>query len=275
MGALISYENLGDSATLTNSSDGTEVLTDSNVQVRQLGKVFRQTLATASPLESVKLDFDLGSAQDISYVGIFGLNIPAGTYAVHLGTTTGASDVATASGTLWQGVADDPQQQHVLMGATYSARYVRVILTPSAGQDVDVGRVWIDEPWTPKTAADFEHTVMDNSQSQQTIGQSKYAYERPRFRTSRITFNSLTEQEALGSSSDNTIKSAHHMDTTVGISSPLVCIPETTGADAEQMRHKLGFYGSITKSTPLKIIQAKDSSGGWKWRKQFTIEEEL
>ena len=274
MGALISYENLADSATMTNSSDGSEVLDDTNVQVRQVGKVFRQTLATASPLESVKLDFDLGAAKSISYVGIFGHNISAGTYDVHLGTTTGASDVATASGTLWQGVADDPQQQHVLMAATYSARYVRVILTPTGGQDVDVGRVWIDDPWTPKVSAEYEVTVEDNSATQQTIGQSKYTYERKRFRVARLIFASLTEQEALGSSSDNTIRSAHHMDTTVGTSSQLVVIPETTGADAAQVRHKLGFIGAIKSSTPIKVMQSKDASGGWKWRKSFTVEEE-
>jgi len=274
VGALISYENLGDSATMTNSSDGSEVLDDTNVQIRQVGKIFRQTLGTASPLESVKLDFDLGSAQDISYVGIFGHNISAGTYAVHLGTSSGASDVASASGTLWQGVSDDPQQQHVLLGASYSARYVRVILTPTGGQDVDVGRIWIDDPWTPKVGAEYEVTTQDNSATQQTIGQSKYTYERKRFRVARLIFNSLTEQEALGSSSDTTIRSAAHMDMTVGTSSPLVVIPETTGADNEQVRHKLGFYGSIKSSTPIKVIQAKDSSGGWKWRKQFTVEEE-
>ena len=274
MGALISYSNLADSATMTNSSDGSEVLDDTNVQVRQVGKVFRQTLATASPLESVMLDFDLGSAKDISYCGIFGHNISAGTYAVYLGTSLSASDVASASGTLWQGVSDDQQQQHVLMGATYSARYVRVILTPTGGQDVDVGRVWIDDPFTPKVGAEYEVTIQDNSASQQTIGQSVYTYERKRYRSARLIFNNLTEQEALGSSSDTTIKSAAHMDSTVGTSSQIVVIPETTGGDASQVQHKLGFIGSIKTSTPIKIIQAKDSSGGWKWRKAFVMEEE-
>jgi len=55
----------------------------------------------------------------------------------------------------------------------------------------------------------------------------------------------------------------------------LVVIPETTGGDAEQMRHKLGIYCSIKASTPLKIFEAKDSAGGWKFRKQFTVEEEF
>lgn len=274
MGALIAYINLGDVATMTNSSDGSEVLDDTNVQTRQIGKVFRQTLSTTSPLEAVKLDFDLTTAKDISYVGIFGHNISAGTYAVHLGTSSGASDVATASGTLWQGVSDDPMQQHVLMGATYSARYVRVILTPTGGQDVDVGRVVISNPWTPDVGVAFEHTVEDNSHSNRTIGQAKYTYERKRYRVSKLIFNNLTEAEALGDSSDNTVPSAHHMDMTVGTSSQLVVIPETSGADAEQMRHKLGFIGSIKTSTPLKMIEAKDGSGGWRFRKQFIIEEE-
>jgi len=275
MGALISYTNLADAATIANNSAGVNVLTPANVQVRQLGKPFRQTLSTASPLQSAILDFDLAAAKSISYVGIFGHNLSAGTYAVHLGSTSGGSEVASSSGTLWQGVADDPKQQHVIFAATYSARYVRVILTPPAGQDVDIGRVWIDDPWTPGVGIEFDQTVQDNSQSNRTIGQSVYSYVRPRFRVSRIRLVSMTEQDAIGSSSDTTIKSAHHMDITVGISSPLVVIPETTGADNEQIRHKLGFYGSIKSSTPLAIVPAKDGSGGWKYRKAFVIEEEL
>lgn len=274
MGALISYTNLGDAATLANSSDGSEVITDSNVQTRQVGKVFRQTLATASPLESVKLDFDLGTAQNISYVGIFGHNISAGTYGVDLGTSSGGSQVASTSGTLWQGVADDPKQQHVILSQTYSARYVRVTLTPSAGQDVDVGRIWIDDPWTPKVGIEFQHTVMDNSPSVQTIGQSAHSYERPRYRMNKLMFPKMAEQDALGDSSDSAVKSAHHMDITVGINSPIVCIPETAGADNEQVRHKLGIYGAIRESTPLTNIQATDGSGGWRWSKSFSVVEE-
>ena len=208
-------------------------------------------------------------------MGIFGHNIAAGTYAVHLGSTSGGSEVASSSGTLWQGVSDDPQQQHVIFDATYSARYVRVILTPTSGQDVDVGRVWIDAPWVPSVGVEVEHTVEDNSKSTRALGQAKYTFERPRFRVSRIRLIHMGEQDAIGSSSDSTIKSAHHMDMTVGISSPMVVIPETSGADDEQLRHKLGFYGSIRQSTPLAVVRAKDGSGGWRYRKQFTIEEEL
>ena len=275
MGALISYVNLADDATLTNSSDGTEVLTDENVKVRQLGKVFRQALSAASPLQSVILDFDLGSAQSISYVGIFGHNVPAGTYAVGLGTSSGASDVASASGTLWQGVADDPKQQHVILSATYSARYVRVTLTPTIAQDVDIGRIWIDAPWSPKVGIEFQHDVMDDSDTVRSIGQSAYSFRRPRYRMNTLHFNNLTEQEALGSSTNPATRSAHHMDMTVGISSPVVCIPETGGGDASQVIHKLGIYGAISRSTPIEVMESKDGSGGWRYRKRFSVIEEL
>jgi len=274
MGALISYNNLGDSAILTNNSDGSEVLTEANVQVRQLGKPFRQNIAATSPLESAILDFDFSTAKSISYVGIFGHNITDGTYAVDLGTSEGASDVASASGTLWQGVVDDPKQQHVLLGATYSARYLRVTLTPSNGVDVDVGRIWIDDPLVIPVGLEFEQTVRDDSQSNRSIGASKYAYERPRYRVTNLIFNNLTEAQALGDSSDNTAKSVHHMDMTVGTHAPLVILPETSGADAQQVIHKLGCYGSIANSTPLRVMPAKDGSGGWRYRKQFTFEEE-
>ena len=192
-----------------------------------------------------------------------------------LGTSAGASDVASTSGTLWQGVADDTKQQHVILSQTYSAQHVRVTLTPASGQDVDVGRVWIDNPWTPKVGIEFEHTVEDVSQTARSLGSSEYAYELPRYRCNRMRFAKLTEVEALGDSTDNTVRSAHHMDVTVGVSSPIVCIPETGGADAEQVRHKLGIYGSIKRSTPMKVMESKDGSGGWYYMKQFEVEEEL
>lgn len=273
MGALISYTNLADSGTLTNSSDGSNVLPVTNLQTRQLGRVFRQTLSAASPLQSVIVDADLGSAKDIKYVGIFGHNISAGSYAVALGTSSGGSQVASESGTLWQGVADDPKQQHVIFSQTYSARYVRVTLTPDAGQTVDWGRLWIDDPWMPKVGLKFRPMIMDPSQKERSLGQSVFAYRRPRYRVNRMHFVDLSEQEALGSSSDSTIKSAHHMDMTVGTSDSVVVIPETTGTDSEQVRHKLGIYGVIKRSTEMRLIPVKESSG-WHYQKDLEVEEE-
>jgi hypothetical protein len=274
MGALISYTNLADGATLTNSSDGTNVLAASRVQTRQIGKAMRQTLSTASPLQSVYLDFDLGSAQSISYVGIFGHNISSGTYAVSLGTSSGASDVASVSGTLWQGVADDPKQQHVILSQTYSAQFVRVTLTPASGQDVDVGRVWIDDPWTPKVSVEFEHTIEDVSDRARSIGGSVYVYERPRYRMNRVKLPKMEETDALGDSSDSTVKSAHHMDMTVGNHSQIVCIPETAGADNTQVQHKLGIIGHIERSTPIQLVESRPSGGGWLYEKRFSVVEE-
>lgn len=271
MGSLISYTNLADDATLTNNSAGTNVEPVTNLQTRQVGRSFQQTVAAAA---NVIVDADLGSAQDVKYVGILGHNIPAGTYTVDLGTTAGASDVATLSGTLWQGVADDPKNQHVIFGQTYSAQHVRVTLTPTAGQTVAWGRLWIDDPWTPKVGLDFEPGVVDPSEVERSLGQSVFAYRRPRYRTLRMEFNNLTEEEALGDSSDNTVKSAHHMDMTVGVSASVVVIPETTGADAAQVQHKLGIYGVIRRSTSLRLIPSKDGSGGWRYRKSFEVAEE-
>jgi len=274
MGALMSYENYADSATVTNNSDGTEKQTETNVQVRQLTKVFRQSLSLTSPLESVILDFDLGSARSISYVGLFAHNIDDGTYAVYLGTSAGASDVATKTGTLWQGVSDDAKQQHVIFPQTYSAQHVRIILTPAVALEVDLGRVWIDDPWTPKVSIDYDHIVEDQSTSQRSIGASKYAYEKTKFRVSRLTLLNMTEAQALGDSTDNTVRSAHHMDVTVGTSRPLVIIPETSGADPEQVIHKTGYYGSIRTSTPITLVMSREVAGGWLYRKTLTFEEE-
>lgn len=270
MGSIISYENLGDGATLTDNSDGTQSIAASKVQTRQLGDVMRRVLGAS---ESVILDFDLGSAQSISYVGIFNHNIPAGDYTIALGTSAGASNVHSVTGDLWQGVTDSPQQQHVILNSTYSAQHVRVTLSPDAAQTVDLGRIWIDAPWTPSTGLQFRLTVADPSVTQRTIAQSVYSYRKNRFRKVDIILNNMSEQDAFGSSSDTTVRSAAHMDFTVGTSSPVVIIPETGGADAEQIRHQTGFYGHIENSAPIRTMEAKDGSG-WRYQKSFTVCEE-
>jgi hypothetical protein len=274
MGALIGYENLADAGTVTNNSDGTNVLSADNVLTRQVGKVMRQTLTAG---QSIILDFDLGSDQSISYVGVFGHNIPAGTYQVLLGSTSGGSEVKAADspiGTLWQGTSDDQKQQHVILDQTYTARYVRVILTATAGLDADLGRVWIDDPWTPRSSVEFEHRIVDPSREVRSYGQSAYTFEMPTYRENTMRFPSLTEAEALGSSSSPSAKCAHHMETVVGKHSPLVVIPETSGADSEQVRHKLGFYGRLKDASPLSVMPSKDDSGGWRWTKRLVVQEE-
>lgn len=273
MGSLISYINLADTATITNSSDGTESIAPDNVQVRQVGKASRQTLITASPLESLIYDFDLTTAQSIDYVGIFGHNITSGTYTVSLGTTIGASDVATDSGTLWAGVSDIPLQQHIVFSQTYSARYVRVTLTPSVGQAVDVGRMWIGEGWNPKIGTNFELTIQDNSKSKRAIGGSVYSYIIPRYRSMKVSLNSMTEADAYGISSDSAAMNCAAMDFTAGIGSQIVIIPETTGSDATQVIHMQGIIGSIWRSTPITVIESR-SADGWKYRKSFSVDED-
>lgn len=270
MGALISYENLADGATLTDNSDGTQVIAAAAVQTRQLGDVMRRILGSS---EELILDFDLGSAQSIRYVGIFNHNIPAGDYTVDLGTTAGASDVASETGTLWQGVSDSPKQQHVIFDATYSAQHVRVTLSPDAAQTVDLGRIWIDEPWAPSVGLDYRATVQDPSVNQRTIAQSVYSYRKARFRKIECVLNNMRETDALGSSSDVTARGAAHMDFTVGISSPIVLIPQTTGADADQVIHQFGIYGHIETSSPIRLMESKDG-GGWRYTKAFTVCEE-
>lgn len=275
MTALISYTNLADAGAVSNaSSEGTEILPDTNVQLRQVGKVYRETIATTSPLSSVHLDFDLGSAQNISYVGIIGHNVSDGTYAVGLGSSSGSSNVASMSGTLWQGAPDEQKAQHVIFSQTYSARYVRVTITPASGQDVDIGRIWVDAPWTPDVSVEFEQEVIDESDNDRSVGMSAYSFERPRVRMNRLRFPRLTEADAFGDSTDSTAKCAHAMDITVGTHSPIICIPQTVGADNEQITHTLGIYGSIRRSTPIKAYAAKDGAGGWLYSKAFDVVEE-
>ncbi len=89
-----------------------------------------------------------------------------------------------------------------------------------------------------------------------------------------LQFPKLTEQQALGSSSDLSIKSAHHMETTVGKHAPVVIIPELSGADPQQVRHKLGFYGCIRYAGHLQVMESKDANGGWYWTKRLVVREE-
>lgn len=270
MGALISYINLADGATITNSSDGTEVTAETKVQTRQVGDAFIQTLAAG---EDIVLDFDLGTAQNISFIAAIGHNITSGTWAVALGTSSGASDVATDSGTLWQGVADDPKNQLIILSQTYSARYVRLTLTNTPGGDTELGRVWIDDPWTPKVGVNYEHTVEDPSEIARSLGQSVYATERKRLRCNRIHLPQMDEEDAFGNNS-GTAKNAHDMDITVGTHASVVVIPETAGADTTQLIHKTGVYGVIKRSTPIMVRPARPTTSEWLYEKRFEVLEE-
>lgn len=270
MGALISYTNLADAATITDSSDGTEVIAAAKVQTRQVGDAMVRTLAAG---ESIVLDFDFGVAVDISYVGAFGHNITAGTWQVDLGTSSGGDEVHTDSGTLWQGVADDPKNQHVILDGTYSARYLRLTLTNTPGGDTELGRVWVDAPWTPKVGVDYEHTVEDPSDVARSLGQSVYATERKRLRCNRVHLNQMDEEDAYGNSS-GTAKNAHDMDITVGIHASVVVIPETSGADSTQLVHKTGVYGVIKRSTPITVRPSRPTSTEWLYEKRFDVLEE-
>jgi hypothetical protein len=263
MGSLISWNNLADAATLTNSSDGTEQITEANVQSAPLGTVFRQTLTTASPLESVVLDFDFGSSQDISLVGILGHNVGGASYALALSNTAaGNTDVASDSGTLWTGTAHDVQNAWLQLAATYSAQYLRITITPAAGQDVDIGRIWVDDPWTPKVSIEFEHTVEDESVKQRSLGNTAYVYQRPRYRSCSMRFVDLDETDALGN------ESAHTMMMAVGTSGEVVVIPETFNA---QVIHKLGIYGYISRSSPL--VHEAHGDGTLHFTMRCTVEE--
>lgn len=256
---------MADSATLANSSDGTEQLTDANVQSAPLGTVFRQTLATASPLEAVKLDFDLGSAQDISLIGILNHNVGGESYDIALSNVSaGATDVASTSGTLWTGTAHDIQNAWIQLAQTYSARYVRITITPAAGQDVDIGRVWIDDPWTPKVGVRYDHTVEDESEKARSLGRATFAFQTPRFRSSLVEFIDLDETDALGA------ESAHTMLMAVGTSGELVVIPSDSNAT---VMHKLGIYGYIDRPSPMQFVHHGDGTMQFKMR--FTIVESL
>ena len=175
--AIISWSNYVDDSTITNNSAlespqlSTEDLTVQNLKTRQIGQVFRQTFSTlTSPNDELVIDFDLGSAKATDLIGILNHNMAGYTYVISFGTSSGASDVGTESGTMWTGTAYDAPNELIYLATALTARYVRLAVAIPAAVSVDIGRVWLDSSWSYKNLMSFNLSVIDRSTKSKSRG---------------------------------------------------------------------------------------------------------
>ncbi len=272
--SVISWDNYVDDATILNSSAVTSPLTSSevlsvqNLKTRQVGDIFRQNfLIAGSPLPSLIIDFDLGSSKLTDLIAIINHNMQSLAYTIDFGTTSGASDVGTETGTFWQGTADDPLWEVLYLASGHTARYVRITVTITATGTYDIGRVWFDEAWSTNVSMDFSLAVVDRSTKSKSRGGSTYASARQILRQLHIRAFGLKDADFMGTSSD--FDSFLSMDLAVGTHGEMILLPLT---DTQINRQRLGVYGTIANNQPIRVLDK--GSAGYLTEKRFTVEED-
>ena len=276
--AIISWSNYVDDSTITNNSalespvNSTEDLTVENLKTRQIGQVFRQTFTAGatSPLDSLVIDFDLGSAKATDLIGILNHTMAGYTYVISFGTSSGASDVGTSSGTFWTGTAYDAPNELIYLTTALTARYVRLAVAIPAAVSVDIGRVWLDGPaWVYKNKMDFSLSVIDRSTKSKSRGGSSYVADRQKLRKLDIRAHGSDDDAWIGDSADTLMKSFLTMDLAVGNSGEIICIPMQSSKHEIQ---RVGTYGTISRNNPIRVIDK--GSDGYITSKEFTVEED-
>jgi hypothetical protein len=264
--AVISWDNYVDDSTIVNNSDGTETLTVQNLKTRQIGDVFRQTFAGAG---NVIVDFDLGSAKATDLICILNHTMAGYTYTISFGTTTGASDVGSETGTLWTGTAYDTRNEMLYLASAHTARYVRVAVAIPGAESIDVGRIWLDSAWGYSSSMDFSIGVIDRGSKTKSRGGDSYTADRQKLRKLDMRAYGLNNDDFYGNSSDPLMKSFLTMDLAVGETGEIVCIPLHANQHEKQ---RSGVYGTISKNNPIRV---KDkATAGYISEKSFTCEED-
>ena len=273
--AVISWNNYVDDATIVNKSalespaKSVQVLTPENLKTRQIGQVFRQTISLTSPLSSIILDFDLGSSKTTDLIGILNHNMQGYAYTISFGTSSGGSQVATETGTLWTGTAYDAPNDLIYLSTARTARYVRLKVVIPAAKTIDIGRVWLDSAWAYKNLFDFSVGTVDRSTKTKSRGGSTYVSPRQILRALNIRAHGSSNDDFYGSSSDALMKSWLTMDMAVGESGEIVVLPMHAN---QHERQRTGVYGTISRNGPIRVIDK--GANGYLSSKEFSVEED-
>lgn len=208
----IGLRNWWDGGTL---SGGSWTLPLSNSQSTDRSLIAR--CASTSAANAVA-DCDFGASKSVRVVVVAGHNMgEADTWRVRLGTSSGASDVADSSGqaawamtfdipplmweapTWWGPTVTDtghPYCSWIFFPQAYSARYMRLTFSTSAA--VQFARVWAGDIWQPtwNVQQGLEHGWIDPSETFRAVGGALLASKRRRYRTARMTYPALTDNDA-------------------------------------------------------------------------------
>jgi len=270
--AILSWDNYVDDSTIVNNSAlespqvSTENLTVQNLKTRQIGKVFKQTFTLTSPLDQLVIDFDLGSAKATDLICILNHNMAGYSYTLSFGTSSGASDVGTETGTFWTGTTYDATNEMLYLASAHTARYVRLAVVIPAAVSVTIGRVWLDSAWSYNNSMDFEMGIIERSTKTKSRGGSTYAASRQILRTQNIRAWGKSDTDFIGLSSDSDFKSFLTMDLAVGQHGEVICLPLHAN---QHERQRTGVYGVISRNGPISVRDR--GSDGLLTEKRFTI----
>lgn len=191
--AAIARTNLVDAVTTTISASSQELsLPVSNILNAHVARRWRSVGSTEN------LIFDLGSVVLIDTVGVFGTTMSSsGTIRVRASATdsTVVSSLLYDSGVL---SIDDAYNSHVTaMNSPISARFVRLDLTDSGGDFIEVGRVFVGlrETFQINFNWGWQRKWVDRSKKTKTRGGQTQIFNDNKYRMIDLTFSFISENE--------------------------------------------------------------------------------
>lgn len=262
---MIGYPNRVDQGTLSGGSF-VPTLPLSNIQTRTLGQVARTVDLTPT---STTFDLDLGKAQQVRVYALVNHNLSSfATYRLRGATDSGFSDVVFDSGAgalvwpivfpyplleweddrWWSGRYSDEQLQGfyhtltVILPTATVAQYWRLELSDPSNTDgfVQAGRVFVGPVWQPSKNPSFglSNAWETNTDVQSALGGAETFQRRVPYRTTKFTFDYLSEDEAL--------TNAYDMDRQAGIDQEVFWIHDPDDTIHAIRRQYLGRFRSLS-----------------------------
>tara|TARA_R110000824_G_scaffold271664_2_gene460150 strand:- start:134 stop:982 length:849 start_codon:yes stop_codon:yes gene_type:complete len=275
---IIGILNYVDSPGTISADTAVGTLPVSNLQDRQLVKVFRNT-ATSSVIT-----VDFGSIKTIDHVALVDHNITqAGTINIDLSTVSdfsvlaydGAAEIAwpTAEefGTLpwgvfvWGGILGSTVgykiSSYAIMPTTIAARYLRITISDSTNTDgyIQAGRLVAGPSYVPSVNAAFgmEFEFVDNSRVSKSRGGQTFIDEVDRYRVCRFELRNIPQDEMMANVFNN-------LDRLRGVAKDVLIIPQPDDSDTWITQN---VYGRVISSSPVY------NTGMSLYGRQFEIEE--
>lgn len=254
----LAYVNRAIGATVSGGS-WQSALPASNAATRVLAAVARSSNALAA---STKLQLDLGSARTLRAFALVNHNLSTvATWAIKLGTTSGASDVYNGSVTnVWQlaafdatvtalGVDDATYQRNdysaiQVLPQAYSARHLTIEMVDASNADgfVQLGMVFAAGVWSPVVNAEYGLRDDHIDLSSASNAESGAEWDIPRRRRRRVQFLLPRLTAAEG-------ELAHEMQRVLGTVDDVLYLPDLADAAALQ---RFGFVGRMQNMSPLE-----------------------
>jgi len=232
----VSYTNLVDSATVTGSTEVTN-LEDDNIKDNFVAFPWR---TTGDSDENIVID--LGSAQQVTVCGIFGHNFSSGA-TVHLEAHTADSWGTPAYGPTTLTLVTDPLSDvlpKIVFFLDQTYRYWRIRVQDASNADgyLEIGRVWLGTYWTPtyNFSNGFQVDVVKPDKISRAVLSGAYGREMPSYE--QLSFGWNATRNPLGTTDRETLEAIYRAK---GLSKPIFLTH-----DATNLPTKTGIYGFFT-----------------------------